>query len=148
MTTTRRVFLKTTAIAGATTLALPWSERVLAGERLRVLVLGGTGQTGPHLVGQLLDRGHAVTLFNRGKTNTHLFPDLEKIRGDREQGIGHRLVPDRTIVDELLHHRPAEEADHPGGLLGENHPQPRETQPEEDDPAAVEKGPEENHCAQ
>ncbi len=28
--------------------------------------------------------GYRVTLFNRGKTNPHLFPDLEKLRGDRD----------------------------------------------------------------
>ena len=32
-------------------------------------------------------RGHEVTLFNRGKTNTHLFPDLEKLKGDRNDDI-------------------------------------------------------------
>jgi 2'-hydroxyisoflavone reductase len=35
---------------------------------LRVLVLGGTGYIGPHLVEHALARGHTVTLFNRGKT--------------------------------------------------------------------------------
>src|SRR5207248_5735003 len=29
-------------------------------------------------------RGHTVTLFNRGKTHPELFPDLEKLRGDRD----------------------------------------------------------------
>ena len=48
-----------------------------------VLVVGGTGFIGPHLVKALLESGHRVTLFNRGKTNTHLFPNLEKLRGDR-----------------------------------------------------------------
>ena len=48
-----------------------------------VLVLGGTGFLGPHFVRAAQERGYTVTLFNRGKTNTHLFPDLEKIRGER-----------------------------------------------------------------
>jgi 2'-hydroxyisoflavone reductase len=50
---------------------------------LRILVLGGTGFIGPHMVRRALDRGHEVTLFNRGRTNTHLFPDVEKLVGDR-----------------------------------------------------------------
>ena len=31
-------------------------------------------------------RGHALTLFNRGKTNPHLFPNIEKLHGDRKTG--------------------------------------------------------------
>ena len=34
-----------------------------------------------------LARGHDVTLFNRGRQNTHLFPQLEKLRGDRDGGL-------------------------------------------------------------
>ncbi|MEM8984922.1 MAG: hypothetical protein AAGC71_18070 [Pseudomonadota bacterium] len=49
----------------------------------KVLVLGGTGYFGPVLVQEMLRQGIAVTLFNRGKTNPHLFPDVPKIRGDR-----------------------------------------------------------------
>ena len=52
-------------------------------QSLRILVLGGTGFLGPHMIQAALDRGHEVTLFNRGRTNPHLFPDLEKIVGDR-----------------------------------------------------------------
>ncbi|MFT4605337.1 MAG: hypothetical protein ACI9W4_002076 [Rhodothermales bacterium] len=46
-------------------------------------LLGGTGFIGPHMVQTALDRGHTVTLFNRGRTNTHLFPEVEKLVGDR-----------------------------------------------------------------
>jgi 2'-hydroxyisoflavone reductase len=49
-----------------------------------ILVLGGTGFIGPHIVTTALARGHKVTLFNRGKTNPGLFPDVEKLRGDRD----------------------------------------------------------------
>ncbi|HEY6911001.1 MAG TPA: SDR family oxidoreductase [Myxococcales bacterium] len=51
---------------------------------LRILILGGTGFLGPHLVANAVARGHRVTLFNRGKTHPELFPDLEKLRGDRD----------------------------------------------------------------
>jgi len=49
----------------------------------RVLILGGTGFLGPALVEQCQTMNAEVTLFNRGKTNPHLFPELEKLRGDR-----------------------------------------------------------------
>jgi len=50
---------------------------------LRLLFLGGTGFLGPAEVEYAMARGHTVTLFNRGRTNTHLFPDVEKLVGDR-----------------------------------------------------------------
>jgi 2'-hydroxyisoflavone reductase len=53
----------------------------LAGKR--ILVLGGTGFAGPPIVETARARGHTVTLFNRGKTNPGLFPDVETILGDR-----------------------------------------------------------------
>ncbi|MGH1345380.1 MAG: NAD-dependent epimerase/dehydratase family protein [Nannocystales bacterium] len=49
----------------------------------RVLILGGTGFLGPALVEQCQAMNAEVTLFNRGKTRPHLFPELEKLRGDR-----------------------------------------------------------------
>lgn len=49
-----------------------------------ILLLGGTGFLGPHVVNAALARGHKVTLFNRGKTRPELFPDVEKLRGDRD----------------------------------------------------------------
>ncbi len=51
---------------------------------LSILMLGGTGFLGPQTVEAALKRGHKVTLFNRGKTRPGLFPDLEKLHGDRE----------------------------------------------------------------
>jgi 2'-hydroxyisoflavone reductase len=49
-----------------------------------ILVLGGTGFLGPHFVDAARARGHKMTLFNRGKTHPELFPDLEKLHGDRD----------------------------------------------------------------
>jgi len=51
---------------------------------LRNLVLGGTKFLGVHIVELALQRGHTVTLFNRGKTNADLFPQLEHLKGDRD----------------------------------------------------------------
>ncbi|MEZ4383620.1 MAG: NAD-dependent epimerase/dehydratase family protein [Nannocystaceae bacterium] len=57
------------------------------GEGEGLLILGGTGFLGPHVVEAALASGLKVTLFNRGKTNPHLFPDVEKLRGDRDGGL-------------------------------------------------------------
>lgn len=54
---------------------------------LNILVLGGTGFIGPHIVQYMLDRGHTVTLFNRGRSNTDLFPELENLIGDRNDDL-------------------------------------------------------------
>ncbi len=51
---------------------------------LRILILGGTGFTGPYQVGYALGRGHKVTTFNRGKTHPNeLPPEVEQLIGDR-----------------------------------------------------------------
>jgi len=51
---------------------------------VRILILGGTRFLGPHLVEAALAKKHTVTLFNRGKSNPGLFPDLETLLGDRD----------------------------------------------------------------
>lgn len=56
--------------------------------KLRILFIGGTGFIGPHMVRRALERGHTVTLFNRGRTNPHLFPNVEKLVGNRDGGLG------------------------------------------------------------
>jgi 2'-hydroxyisoflavone reductase len=50
---------------------------------VKLLVLGGTQFLGRAAVEAALERGHEVTLFNRGETNPELFPEAEKLRGDR-----------------------------------------------------------------
>jgi 2'-hydroxyisoflavone reductase len=54
---------------------------------VRLLVLGGTKFLGRAAVESALARGHEVTLFNRGETNAELFPEVEKLRGDRDGGL-------------------------------------------------------------
>ena len=54
---------------------------------MRILVLGGTKFLGRAIVDAALARGHEVTLFNRGTTNAELFPEAEKLRGDRTQSL-------------------------------------------------------------
>jgi 2'-hydroxyisoflavone reductase len=55
---------------------------------VRLLVLGGTKFLGRATVEEALARGHEVTLFNRGETNPELFPEAEKLRGDRGADLG------------------------------------------------------------
>src|SRR6059058_6414187 len=51
---------------------------------MKLLVLGGTKFLGRAAVEAALARGDEVTLFNRGETNPELFPEVEKLRGDRD----------------------------------------------------------------
>jgi len=53
------------------------------GGKLRVLFLGGTGFLGPHMVRRAMERGHDVTLFNRGRSGPDLFPEATNLVGDR-----------------------------------------------------------------
>ena len=93
MKSSRRDFIKAGAIgAVAATAGIPLPS--YAGDKtgapakpLDILILGGTGFIGPHMVREALRRGHSVTLFNRGRSNNTLFPDLETIKGDRDNGL-------------------------------------------------------------
>ena len=53
---------------------------------MKILVLGGTLFLGRYAVQHALERGHEVTLFNRGKTGPELFPGCERRVGDRAAG--------------------------------------------------------------
>jgi 2'-hydroxyisoflavone reductase len=53
---------------------------------LRILILGGTGFTGPHQVRYALTRGHQVTLFNRGRHPLGWPAEVEVLTGDRDTG--------------------------------------------------------------
>jgi len=51
---------------------------------MRVLVLGGTGYIGPHLVRRLAARGHTVSTFTRGIRQAELPDGVERLVGDRD----------------------------------------------------------------
>lgn len=51
-----------------------------------LLVLGGRQFVGRYIVEAALERGHRVFTFSRGKTNPGLFPQAEKLIGDRRVG--------------------------------------------------------------
>ena len=53
----------------------------------RLLVLGGTGFIGPHMVRHAVERGHEVTIFTRGRAQADL-PDVEHLIGDRGGDLG------------------------------------------------------------
>src|SRR5688572_27286462 len=78
----RREAVKIGAAAAATILVKGVARG--AGESLRVLVLGGTGFIGPHMIEALRERGHIVTLFNNDERSKKLFPGLESLFGDRD----------------------------------------------------------------
>jgi 2'-hydroxyisoflavone reductase len=50
---------------------------------MKILILGGTLFVGRHLCEAALGRGHEVTLFNRGREAPALFPEVERLAGDR-----------------------------------------------------------------
>ncbi|QDA56177.1 SDR family oxidoreductase [Thermomonas aquatica] len=94
MNTTRRDLLKFGALATAAT-ALPSIASSgtapapvgKAAKPLDILILGGTGFTGPFQVNYALARGHKVTLFNRGKRPSPEWPgEVEQLHGDRNTG--------------------------------------------------------------
>jgi 2'-hydroxyisoflavone reductase len=87
--TTRRDFLKLSALAGGGIgLGIMPGISALAADKnpksLRILILGGTGFTGPNQVRYAISRGHKVTVFNRGRTHPGELPkEAEQLIGDR-----------------------------------------------------------------
>ena len=95
---TRRGFLRTAAAAGGLGLlgrgeldASVWGWRSAspvepAPRALRILILGGTGFIGPYQVHYAVERGHHVTVFNRGRSQADLPASVEHLQGDRNTG--------------------------------------------------------------
>src|SRR3954466_7887058 len=82
--TTRRKFIKVSAAAsGALSLGVFNTRAAEKPKPLRILILGGTGFTGPFQVRYAIARGHKVTVFNRGKTHPGELPEgVEQLIGD------------------------------------------------------------------
>src|SRR5438105_6771843 len=87
ISTTRRNFIKVSAAAGG---AIGFGIHTAASAEekktkpMRILILGGTGFTGPFQVSYALKRGHKITVFNRGKTHPGELPkEVEQLVGDR-----------------------------------------------------------------
>ena len=92
----RRDFLKTSAAAGG---AILLGSRALAAAELEasrfgqaksldILILGGTGFIGPHIVRHAVSRGHRVTTFTRGRRVAELPPSVVQLIGDRDGKLG------------------------------------------------------------
>jgi 2'-hydroxyisoflavone reductase len=90
--TTRRQFLRTSAVRGSALLggatvlansASPAGATPRPAAKLELLVLGGTGFIGPHLVRFAVGQGHRVTIFTRGRRDADLPPEVIRLKGDR-----------------------------------------------------------------
>src|SRR5437773_9786794 len=85
----RRRFIKistASALASRVTATSLFAEKAV--KPLRILILGGTGFTGPYQVRYALSLGHKVTTFNRGKTHPGELPaEVEQLVGDRNGNL-------------------------------------------------------------
>jgi nucleoside-diphosphate-sugar epimerase len=69
---------------------------------MNILILGGTHLTGTWVVKSLYELGHQITIFNRGKTQSNLPPEINRVYGDRRYIINYiaelqKLSPDVVI---------------------------------------------------
>ena len=104
MKSSRRDFVRTAAAAtgaiglgalggsahATETVPRPKGRAPRAPKPLRILILGGTGFTGPFQVRYALERGHQVTVFNRGRTQPTVdapLDDVEQLVGDRNDNL-------------------------------------------------------------
>lgn len=73
---------------------------------MRVLVIGGTGFIGPEAVRRLVQGGHEVTVFHRGRTSAVLPPGVREVHGDRnalaEQAAALRALAPEVVLDVVL----------------------------------------------
>jgi 2'-hydroxyisoflavone reductase len=83
--TSRRDFLTITAAALAAHRLPVFARRAAP---LDILVLGGTGFIGPHLVRYAAARGHRVTIFTRGRRDAELPSNVVRLIGDRNGQLG------------------------------------------------------------
>lgn len=110
MKTSRRDFVATTTAAAAgAALAVGRAGRVGAAGReqkastpLRILILGGTGFTGPHQVNYATSRGHQVTVFNRGRRQADIPASVEHLTGDRNAPDGVKALEGSRTWDVVI----------------------------------------------
>ncbi len=70
---------------------------------MRVLVIGGTAFTGPHIVRRLHALGHDVAIFNRGKTEADLPAEVIRFTGDCREIEKHAEVLRGFAPEVALH---------------------------------------------
>lgn len=103
MSPTRRDFIRTAGVVGAG-LALGGTGACARSEGgdgaasgptpKRLLILGGTGFIGPHMVRYAVERGHEVSIFTRGRSEADLPVGVEELVGDRNDD--HTALEGRT----------------------------------------------------
>ncbi|MFD1413413.1 NAD-dependent epimerase/dehydratase family protein [Oceanobacillus jeddahense] len=69
---------------------------------MRILIIGGTKFIGPHVVRLLLEEGHELTLFHRGKTSLNLSKSIQHIYGDRNELDQHSSILQKIKADVVL----------------------------------------------
>jgi 2'-hydroxyisoflavone reductase len=89
--TDRRDFIRiaagTAGALGLYTSGLGAATRRPTSTPLDILILGGTGFIGPHQVNGALDRGHTVTIFNRGRRSGAYGSRVEELIGNRDPNV-------------------------------------------------------------
>jgi nucleoside-diphosphate-sugar epimerase len=63
---------------------------------VRALLLGGTGLSGPIIGARLIERGHEVIVYHRGKHESKFLPPCEHIHGDRRDQEAFRSMLNRV----------------------------------------------------
>ena len=85
--TTRREFIGASAAILGASAAGARAAIGPASEKLDILVLGGTGFIGPHQINYALERGHTITMFNRGRRSGMYGGKVEELVGNRDARI-------------------------------------------------------------
>ncbi len=78
---------------------------------MQILVIGGTGFTGAHLLRRLVESGHTVAVFHRGQTKTELPPAIQHIYGERKNLLSFVADFERFAPDVVLDMIPYTEQD-------------------------------------
>ncbi|MBO9687947.1 MAG: NAD-dependent epimerase/dehydratase family protein [Mitsuaria chitosanitabida] len=75
---------------------------------MRLLILGGTVFLGRHVIDAALARGHTVTMLNRGRRGRDLFPEVERLVGDRDGDMSALRGRDFDAVIDCSGYTPAQ----------------------------------------
>ena len=70
---------------------------------MRIVIIGGTGLTGPHIVRFLVSLGHDVMVYHRGQTLAELPAGVKRVLGDRTRLADHASELRGFGPDVVLH---------------------------------------------
>src|ERR687896_2505880 len=87
---------------------------------MRTLILGGTVFLGRHVAAAALERGHQLTLFTRGRHGADLFPEAERLVGDRAGDLSALEGREWDVVVDTSGYE-AEHVARSSALLGDSH---------------------------